>query len=152
MLGASSEMVSTPEGRRLIFYSLFPEQVDKGRAAEGFKWVVDRITDGNGVATPRDLLAVFDQAKGAYDRVIILSDMQAWIGRHTPKSAFDAYVARSGKRPRIYSFDLAGHGTLQFPEREVYALAGWSDKVLDTLKFLEQDKHALVREIENIEL
>ncbi|MCB1095543.1 MAG: TROVE domain-containing protein [Verrucomicrobiae bacterium] len=96
--------------------------------------------------------AVFDQAKGAYDRVIILSDMQAWIGRHTPKSAFDAYVARSGKRPRIYSFDLAGHGTLQFPEREVYALAGWSDKVLDTLKFLEQDKHALVREIENIEL
>jgi 60 kDa SS-A/Ro ribonucleoprotein len=96
--------------------------------------------------------AVFDQAKGTYDRVIILSDMQAWIGRHTPKSAFAAYVRRAGKRPRIYSFDLAGHGTLQFPEREVYALAGWSDKVLDTLKFLEQDKHALAREIENIEL
>lgn len=41
---------------------------------------------------------------------------------------------------------------MQFPEREVYALAGWSDKTLETLKFLEEDKSALVRQIEAVEL
>lgn len=96
--------------------------------------------------------SIFTRAKGAYDRVIILSDMQAWMGGNMPKAAFDRFVKKAGKRPRIYSFDLAGYGTMQFPEREVYALAGWSDKVLDTLEFLEKDKRALVREIENIEL
>ena len=96
--------------------------------------------------------AIFSAAKRGYDRVIILSDMQAWIGGHTPRAAFDAYVQRSGKRPRVFSFDLAGHGTLQFPEPDVYALAGWSDKTLDTLKFLERDKRVLVREIEGVEL
>ena len=53
----------TREERRSIYYKLFPEKVDKGRAAEGFKWIVDRITDGNGVATPRDLLSVIDAAR-----------------------------------------------------------------------------------------
>ena len=96
--------------------------------------------------------AIFKRARGAYDRVVILSDMQAWVGHHTPKLAFDEFVRESGKRPRVYSFDLAGHGTMQFPEREVYALAGWSDKTLETLKFLEEDKAALIRQIEAVEL
>lgn len=96
--------------------------------------------------------AVFQRARGAYDRVVILSDMQAWIGHHTPRKAFDGFVRKSGKRPRVYSFDLAGLGTMQFPEREVYALAGWSDKTLETLKFLEEDKTALLRRIEAVEL
>ena len=96
--------------------------------------------------------SIFSRARGAYDRVIILSDMQAWMGGDTPRAAFNAYAKKAGQRPRIYSFDLAGHGTLQFPEREVYALAGWSDKVLDTLAFLEEDKAALMRGIEKIEL
>ena len=41
---------------------------------------------------------------------------------------------------------------MQFPEREVYALAGWSDKALETLKFLEGDKRALLRRIGAVEL
>lgn len=53
----------TSDGRKQIYYSLFPDKVDKGRAAEGFKWVVDRITDGNQIATPRDLLSVIDTAR-----------------------------------------------------------------------------------------
>ncbi len=55
--------IQTTQDRRDVYYGLFPEKVDKGRAAEGFKWVVDRITDGNGVATPRDLLSVIDAAR-----------------------------------------------------------------------------------------
>ncbi len=96
--------------------------------------------------------AIFERARGGYDRVVILSDMQAWMGDHTPEATFAAYAKRAGKRPRVYSFDLAGHGTMQFPEREVFALAGWSDKTLETLQFLEEDKRALVRRIEAIEL
>lgn len=49
--------------RRQVYYSLFPEKIDKGRAAEGFKWIVDRISDGRNVATPRDLLSVIEAAR-----------------------------------------------------------------------------------------
>ncbi len=96
--------------------------------------------------------AIFEQAKSAYDRVVILSDMQGWIGYSTPVSAFNAWKQRTDSDPRVFSFDLAGYGTLQFPERNVYCLAGFSDKTLQTMSFLEQDRNALVREIESIQL
>ncbi len=96
--------------------------------------------------------AIFEQAKAAYDRIVILSDMQGWIGHHAPTAAFAAYKQRCGADPRVFSFDLAGYGTLQFPERNVFCLAGYSDKALQTMRFLEEDKHALLREIEAIEL
>jgi hypothetical protein len=96
--------------------------------------------------------AVFERAREAYDPVIILSDMQAWMNHWTPANPFEAFVKRSGQRHRVCSFDLAGYGTLQFPQREVYALAGFSDKTMETLRFLESDKSALIREIEAIEL
>ena len=96
--------------------------------------------------------AVFQRATGAYDRVVILSDMQAWMGYWTPQKEFEKFVKRSGKRPRIYSFDLAGYGTLQFPERDVYCLAGFSDKTMETIKFLEEDKSALLKQIDAVEL
>jgi 60 kDa SS-A/Ro ribonucleoprotein len=96
--------------------------------------------------------AIFQRAQAAYDRVVILSDMQAWMGQHTPAASLAALAARTGKRPRVFTFDLAGHGSLQFPEPEVYALAGFSERTIDTLRILEQDKSALLREIERIDL
>lgn len=96
--------------------------------------------------------AIFKEARGVYDRIVILSDMQAWMGYYCPKDAFSEYVKRVGRRPKVYSFDLAGYGTLQFPERDVYTMAGFSDKTMETMRFLEDDKNALIREIENIDL
>ena len=96
--------------------------------------------------------AIFQRARGAYDRVVILSDMQGWIGGYTPKKEFEKFAQRSGNRPRVYSFDLAGYGTLQFPERDVFCLAGFSDKTMETMKFLEEDKKALLRQIDAVEL
>ncbi len=96
--------------------------------------------------------AIFEQAKSAYDRIVILSDMQGWIGHYAPTSSFAAWKQRTGSDPRVFSFDLAGLGTLQFPERNVFCLAGFSDKALQTMKFLEEDKNALLREIEAIPL
>jgi len=96
--------------------------------------------------------AIFQRANRAYDRIVILSDMQGWIGHDAPTATFAAYKQRTGADPRVFSFDLAGYGTLQFPERNVYCLAGFSDKALQTIRFLEEDKSALIREIESIEL
>jgi hypothetical protein len=39
-----------------------------------------------------------------------------------------------------------------FPEKNVYCLAGFSEKVFDIIKLLETDKDALINEIEKIEL
>jgi 60 kDa SS-A/Ro ribonucleoprotein len=96
--------------------------------------------------------SIFTKANRAYDRIVILSDMHGWMGYHTPQAQFSGYKTRTGANPRIYSFDLQGYGTLQFPEKNVYAIAGFSEKVFDLMKLLEQDRQALVRKIEAVEL
>ena len=78
--------------------------------------------------------------------------MQGWIGHDAPTATFASYKQRTNADPRVFSFDLAGYGTLQFPERNVFCLTGFSDKALQTMRFLEEDKNALIREIEAIEL
>lgn len=96
--------------------------------------------------------AIFRRADCAYERIIILSDMQGWIGHDAPIESLADYKLRAKADPRVFSFELAGYGTLQLPERNVYCLAGFSDKALSTMKFLEEDKSALLREIEAIVL
>jgi hypothetical protein len=96
--------------------------------------------------------AIFEIADKAYDRIIIFSDMQGWIGEDVPTKAFNDYKKRTGADPVVFSFDLQGYGTLQFPEKNVFALAGFSEKVFDIMKLLESDRQALVHEIEKIEL
>lgn len=93
--------------------------------------------------------AIFEEAaKVQYARIIILSDMQGWIGHHTPTATFERWKKASGANPFIYSFDLAGHGTLQLPEQKVFCMAGFSDKIFKIMELLEQDKNALVHTIE----
>lgn len=99
-----------------------------------------------------DLGAPLEEANKKYDRIIYLSDMQGWVGHQAPTSELAAYKSRTGANPRIYSFDLQGYGTMQFPENNVYAIAGFSEKVFDVMKLLEQDRTALVKVIEKVEL
>ena len=96
--------------------------------------------------------AVFQAASQRYDRVVILSDMQAWMGGTVPTASLAKYRATFSADPKVYSFDLAGLGTLQFPERNVFCLAGFSDKTMETLSLLDHDPLALVRQIEAVEL
>lgn len=96
--------------------------------------------------------AIFDEANKPYDRIVIFSDMQGWMGYDVPTSAANKYKARTGANPHIYTIDLAGHGTMQFPENRVYALAGFSEKMFDIMQLLEQDPKALVHKIEAVEL
>jgi hypothetical protein len=103
-----------------------------------------------------DFNTIFDTCSQAVDRIIILSDIQAWMKRsyysNNPKDAFREYKQRTNSNPLVYSFDLAGHGTLQFPEHNVYCLAGFSDKVFNIMKLLESDRNALVNKIKQVEL
>ena len=99
--------------------------------------------------------AIFQTANKKYDRIIILSDMQGWMSSGygysdsgAPTTSFKAYKTRTGADPVVFSFDLQGYGTLQFPENKVMCLAGFSDKTLDMMKMLEGDRNALVSTIE----
>jgi hypothetical protein len=101
-----------------------------------------------------DFTSIFPEAKRKYDRVIILSDMQGWMNSgynngSTPVVSFNEYRKRTGANPYIYSFDLRGYGSLQFPESKVFCLAGFSDKIFDTMSLLEKDRNALVNEVKN---
>ncbi len=69
-----------------------------------------------------------------------------------PTEAFAGYRKRTGADPQVFSFDLQGYGTLMFPERNVYALAGFSEKVFEVMALLERDREALVHEIEAVAL
>lgn len=98
--------------------------------------------------------AIFQTASRAYDNIVILSDMQAWMrpaggifSTSNPRQSFTEYRHKFSCEPRVYSFDLDGYGTLQFPESNIYAIAGFSDKVFDLMKELEQDRHGMIRRI-----
>ena len=95
---------------------------------------------------------IFKKANKAYDRVVILSDMQGFLGYHTPTKEFNDYKKKFKCNPYVYSWDLAGYSTLQFPEKNVFALAGFSDKVFDIMKMMEEDKNALYNRINQIQL
>jgi len=95
---------------------------------------------------------IFLKANKKYDRVIILSDMQGWIGHTTPASEFNLYKKKFNCNPYVYSWDLAGLGTMQLPENNVFALAGFSDKVFDIMQWLETDKNHLYKMIDEISI
>jgi hypothetical protein len=96
--------------------------------------------------------SIFQRANKKYDRVIILSDMQGWIGYESPTRQFAEYKTKFSANPFVYSWDLAGYSTLQLPEQNVFALAGFSDKVFDIMKMMELDKKGLYNEIKAIKI
>jgi hypothetical protein len=96
--------------------------------------------------------SLFEKADKTYDRIIILSDMQAWMGEGAPTKSFADYRRRHDAQPRIFSFDLKGYGSLQFPEPGVFALAGWSERSFGLLTQLDQDPAILLKEVESTPL
>lgn len=95
--------------------------------------------------------SIFQTANKKYDRIIILSDMQGWIGGYSPTREFANYKSSTGANPFVYSFDLKNYGSMQFPETNVFALAGFSEKVFDIMRLMETDKHALISEVKKVQ-
>ena len=94
---------------------------------------------------------IFNVADKVYDRIVIFSDMQGWVGYYTPEASVKRYKDRTGADPHIYSVDMSGYGTSQF-NGKVYQMAGYSDKMFDIMKLVESDKKALVNKINAIKL
>lgn len=109
-----------------------------------------RNADGGGT----NFEAIFPACKKAYDRVIILSDCQGWMGQHggDPRTSFMAYKKKFNCSPKVYSFDLNGYGQLMFPEKDVFAVAGFSEKIFEFMGKVEVDRNAMVNEIRKIEI
>lgn len=110
-----------------------------------------------------DFQIIFEHSTKPYDRIIILSDMQAWVthttgwhyaARHTsdPATAAKDYRARTACDPFIWCFDLQGYGTAQFPEKKVGQLCGWSDKAFDYMLVSERGDDALVKAVREVAL
>lgn len=95
--------------------------------------------------------SIFERANKKYDRIIILSDMQGWIGYNSPATSFHRYKTATGANSFIYSFDLNNYGSMQFPETNVFAIAGFSEKVFDVMRLMEADKRALINTINKVE-
>jgi hypothetical protein len=96
--------------------------------------------------------SVFEVSNKSYDSIILLSDFQSWIGHTTPTKEFNEYKKKFKCDPDVFSWDLAGYGTLQLPENKVYCLAGFSEKVFDVISALKEDRNALINKINSISL
>lgn len=114
--------------------------------------IANAAASGNPIGHGTNFPSIFERMKSSYDRVIILSDMQGWIGHYSPAKHFRDYCERTGASPQVHSIDLAGYGTLQFPERHVMALAGFSERIFDLMAMVEREPDALFADIEAIEL
>lgn len=94
----------------------------------------------------------FQVARRAYDRIIILSDEQGWVGHLAPTGALADYERRNGAKPRIYMWNLSGTATCAFPADRVACLGGFSAKSLETIAALETDPQAMIHDIEAVEI
>lgn len=104
--------------------------------------------------------------KIAVDRIILFSDEQLYDSRHTVSGMFGNHREHSvagefqkyqrdvNPNVKMYSVDLAGYGTVQFPRgaKNVVTLAGWSDKILQFIPLYEEDGTTMVNTILNQKL
>lgn len=97
------------------------------------------------------------------NRILLFSDMQCYDsasanrlvtiygsrGYESLAATFKKYKSSINPKTYLYSFDLGGYGTSQFPEGEsnVCMLGGFSDRVLEFIPKFETDKAALVKVI-----
>jgi len=92
--------------------------------------------------------------KKRYDRIIIFSDMQCYsnsgwgFGGESLAEQFEEYKRKHGDVV-LYSLDLAGYGTAQFPadDGSVVELAGWSEKLLQFIDLYERSGADAISEI-----
>lgn len=86
-----------------------------------------------------------------YKHVLVLSDMQAWVGQGFgyTASALKMFMDSYPPKPQVVCIDLNGLGTMQTFGNNVLQLFGYSDKIYDLMKRMG-DPNALVKEIEAV--
>jgi hypothetical protein len=90
------------------------------------------------------------------DKVMIFTDCQMWDSRHRGgfgfgynttkedarhiRTAWKEYKETISPKAKLYLFDLAGYGNvpIDMSTKDVYLIAGWSDKVFNALAAIER--------------
>jgi 60 kDa SS-A/Ro ribonucleoprotein len=105
----------------------------------------------NGYLVIKDLL----QRKKAVDKVMLFTDCQLWNSNNSGENIAALWKQYKQIAPaaKLYLFDLAGYGNtpLDVQRDDVYLIAGWSDKIFNVLKAIEDGSNA-VKMIEAIAL
>lgn len=76
------------------------------------------------------------QSNKHYDRVIIISDNEAWASY--TQGAYNDYKKQTGQDPFVYAIDIAGYGTTDLKGGKVFHLTGWSSRLLDFIGRIEE--------------
>ena len=100
--------------------------------------------------------------KKVADKVFVFTDCQLWDSysgeifspyrEHSLKDEWDKYKSIA-PNAKLYIFDLAGYGNtpIDIKRKDVFMIAGWSEKIFEVLDSLEKGESNL-SEIEKIEL
>lgn len=85
--------------------------------------------------------------KEIMDKVMMFTDCQMWDsygGNASIRKSWHRYKAIA-QDAKLYLFDLAGYGQmpLSMAEKDVYLIAGWSDKIFDVLQAIEEGGNAI---------
>ncbi|WP_027003131.1 TROVE domain-containing protein [Hugenholtzia roseola] len=106
----------------------------------------------NGHLILKDLIT----RKVVMDKILIFTDCQLWNSQYTEENLatyWNEYKSKIAPNAKLYLFDLAGYGSLPLEEaqKDVFLIAGWSDKVFAMMEALEAGGEA-VQQIQKIEL
>jgi hypothetical protein len=105
----------------------------------------------NGYLVVKDLL----QGNKVVDKVMLFTDCQLWNSKNSSENIAELWKQYKKVAPgaKLYLFDLAGYGNvpLNVQRDDVFLVAGWSDKIFNVLKAIEDGSNA-VKLIEAIEL
>jgi 60 kDa SS-A/Ro ribonucleoprotein len=97
----------------------------------------------NGYLVVKDLL----KQKKVVDKVMLFTDCQMWNSNNSGENIADLWKQYKKKAPaaKLYLFDLAGYGQspLNVQRDDVYLIAGWSDKIFDVLRAIEDGSNAV---------
>jgi hypothetical protein len=81
------------------------------------------------------------------DKIMIFTDCQLWNSNDDTVQLKDVWKQYKKIAPeaKLYLFDLAGYGLtpLDISNKDVYLIAGWSDKIFDMLHAIDNGRNAL---------
>lgn len=88
-------------------------------------------------------------AKGKYNRIFIISDLQG--GDSVLRNSHYSLYKQTYGEPYIYTIDLVGYGSTMFkPNSKLIQLFGYSSDIYEMVKKAEIDPKAILKEIESI--
>lgn len=89
------------------------------------------------------------------DKILMFTDCQLWDNHNGGASLQNSWRMYKKMVPdaKLYLFDLAGYGNtpVSMQQKDVYMIAGWSDKVFDMLHAIENGEN-VVEKIKQVQL